>query len=205
MLSQSADLAYKRLARTITVPAGGGELSFWVTRDTEPGWDFFFVEAHTAGMNDWTTLPDLNGHTSQDTGSSCPFWLFLHPFLAHYQADNGDDIQRLVSEGAQLVEVLPPSEYREDHLPGADFRAPAMPLAREPVRRSGGGRLTAFLKSSSDARANRHARRSSGAGTSVKATATLVSYALQQRELPPPEQPHSWDTRAVGGYEPGFG
>ena len=30
-----------------------------------------------------------------------------------------DEVQRLVAEGAQLVEVLPPSEYREDHLPGA--------------------------------------------------------------------------------------
>jgi rhodanese-related sulfurtransferase len=29
------------------------------------------------------------------------------------------DVQRLVAEGAQLVEVLPASEYREDHLPGA--------------------------------------------------------------------------------------
>ena len=37
-LSQAAS-AYKRLARTIDVPAGGGELSFWVTRDTEPNWD----------------------------------------------------------------------------------------------------------------------------------------------------------------------
>ena len=33
------------------------ELSFWVDRDTEPNWDFFFVEAHTAGTDDWTTLP----------------------------------------------------------------------------------------------------------------------------------------------------
>ncbi|HYZ14458.1 MAG TPA: rhodanese-like domain-containing protein [Actinomycetota bacterium] len=30
-----------------------------------------------------------------------------------------EDVQRLVAEGAQLVEVLPPSEYQEDHLPGA--------------------------------------------------------------------------------------
>lgn len=30
-----------------------------------------------------------------------------------------EDVQRLVAEGAQLVEVLPPSEYKEDHLPGA--------------------------------------------------------------------------------------
>jgi rhodanese-related sulfurtransferase len=30
-----------------------------------------------------------------------------------------EDVQRLVAEGAQLVEVLPASEYREEHLPGA--------------------------------------------------------------------------------------
>ena len=29
------------------------------------------------------------------------------------------DVQRLIEEGAQLVEVLPPSEYGEMHLPGA--------------------------------------------------------------------------------------
>ena len=71
-LSQSADLAYKRLARTISVPAEGGELSFWVNRDTEPTWDFFFVEAHAVGSDDWTTLPDENGHTCQDTGHRLP-------------------------------------------------------------------------------------------------------------------------------------
>ena len=34
------------------------------------------------------------------------------------EIDRGE-VQRLVAEGAQLVEVLPPSEYKEDHLPGA--------------------------------------------------------------------------------------
>jgi rhodanese-related sulfurtransferase len=29
------------------------------------------------------------------------------------------DIQRLVADGAQLVEVLPADEYNEAHLPGA--------------------------------------------------------------------------------------
>ena len=28
-------------------------------------------------------------------------------------------LQRLVSEGAQLIEVLPAEEYAEEHLPGA--------------------------------------------------------------------------------------
>jgi rhodanese-related sulfurtransferase len=30
-----------------------------------------------------------------------------------------DEVQRLLSEGAQLVEVLPREEYEEEHLPGA--------------------------------------------------------------------------------------
>jgi len=89
-ISQAGNLSYKRLARTISVPADGAQLSFWVTRDTEAPWDFMFVEAHTVGQDDWTTLPDANGHTSQDTGFVCPFWLLLHPFLAHYQTDAGD-------------------------------------------------------------------------------------------------------------------
>nr|MBA2555392.1 hypothetical protein [Geodermatophilaceae bacterium] len=47
--------------------------------------DFAFVEAHSPGADDWTTLPDELGHTSQSTGDSCPGWLSLHPFLRHYQ------------------------------------------------------------------------------------------------------------------------
>ena len=47
-ISQQADLSYKRLARTITVPAGGANVSFWVTATLSP-WDFMFVEAHTPG------------------------------------------------------------------------------------------------------------------------------------------------------------
>lgn len=29
------------------------------------------------------------------------------------------ELQRLLADGAQLVEVLPPAEYAEEHLPGA--------------------------------------------------------------------------------------
>jgi hypothetical protein len=92
MLSNAADSSYKRLMRTITVPAGGATLSFVVTRDTEQPWDFMFVEAHTVGVDDWTTLPDVNGHTSSDVGNSCPFesWELIHPFLVHYQTDHLD-------------------------------------------------------------------------------------------------------------------
>ena len=30
-----------------------------------------------------------------------------------------DEVQRLLAEGAQLVEVLPSAEFEEEHLPGA--------------------------------------------------------------------------------------
>ena len=81
LYSQIGEPAYKRLTRTIAVPAGGAQLSFDIHRDTEPSWDFAFVEARTAGGDDWTTLPDANGHTSQDTGA-CPVQLpGLQPVL----------------------------------------------------------------------------------------------------------------------------
>jgi Zinc carboxypeptidase len=92
MYSQIADISYKRLTRTIDLTGQtSASLSFWVSRDTEPGWDFVFVEAHTVGQDDWTTLPDRNGHTGTSTGDSCPEgWQELHPFLAHYQTRNAD-------------------------------------------------------------------------------------------------------------------
>jgi hypothetical protein len=91
MYSQIADVSYKQLTRTITVPSGGGNLSFWTSYDTEPDWDYLFVEAHTVGQDDWTTLPDANGHTGAGTGESCPAgWFELHPWLARYQTLNDD-------------------------------------------------------------------------------------------------------------------
>jgi zinc carboxypeptidase/immune inhibitor InhA-like protein len=95
MWSDRADEAYKRLARTITVPAGGATLSFWTSYNLEIDFDYMVVEAHTVGQDDWTTLPDVNGHTTSDLSSdlSCTGgWSnpndqanVLHPFLTHYQ------------------------------------------------------------------------------------------------------------------------
>ena len=78
--SQIGEPAYKRLTRTIAVPAGGATVSFQVNRDTEPDFDFMFVESRTAGGSDWTTLPDLNGHTAQAAGA-CPYITDVNPFL----------------------------------------------------------------------------------------------------------------------------
>jgi Zinc carboxypeptidase len=95
MWSDRADEAYKRLTRTITVPAGGATMSFWTSYNLELDFDYMVVEAHTVGQEDWTTLPDQNGHTTTDLSNdqSCPGgWSnpndaanVLHPFLTHYQ------------------------------------------------------------------------------------------------------------------------
>ncbi|TCC27621.1 M14 family metallopeptidase [Kribbella speibonae] len=89
--SQRGDISYKRLTRTVDLTsvtaADQPSLAFKFSYDTEADWDYVFVEAHTVGQDDWTTLPDLNGHTAQDTGQSCPAgWVAaLHPQLGHYQ------------------------------------------------------------------------------------------------------------------------
>jgi murein tripeptide amidase MpaA len=98
MYSQNADEGYKRMTRTVDLTglAPGGtdpaNLSFFTSYNTELDWDFVFVEAHTVGHDDWTTLPDQNGHTTQNTGASCPEgWAELHTQLEHYQTqiENG--------------------------------------------------------------------------------------------------------------------
>jgi hypothetical protein len=97
MYSNMADQSFKRLTHTITVPAGGATMSFRTSYDTEFPWDFMFVEAHTVGEDDWTTLPDVNGHTDQETGESCKAengpggWRTLHPQMDHYQTQVGTD------------------------------------------------------------------------------------------------------------------
>jgi hypothetical protein len=100
MWSARADEAYKRLTRTITVPAGGATLSFWTSYNLELDFDYMIVEAHTVGQDDWTTLADSNGHTSSDLSNdqACALgWSnpadpanLIHPFLTHYQTFDPD-------------------------------------------------------------------------------------------------------------------
>jgi hypothetical protein len=84
--SDRSDVSYKRLVKTVDVPAAGGSLDFWTSYDTEVDWDYLFVEARTPGGDDYVTLPDANGHTSNSTGESCPEgWFELHPHLERYE------------------------------------------------------------------------------------------------------------------------
>ncbi|PRY27688.1 M14 family metallopeptidase [Pseudosporangium ferrugineum] len=85
--SGQSDASYKRLTKTIDLTgAQAARLKFRTSFDTENEWDFFTVEAHPVGTDDWTTLPDANGLTTTVTGDSCASGIVdLHPFLAHYQ------------------------------------------------------------------------------------------------------------------------
>jgi hypothetical protein len=74
--------------KTFTV-AGNNQFSFNVSYDTEPEWDFVFVELEDEDGN-FVTLPEANGHTQggtpASTGESCPEgWHELHPWLIQYQ------------------------------------------------------------------------------------------------------------------------
>ena len=99
--SQIADVSYKRLTNTIT-PQAGDQLSFWTSYNTEPEWDFLFVEVQTPDGK-WTTLEEGSGKTLPDTGDSCPEgWHELHPHLANYQTVNPDgSCSPMGSDGGQ--------------------------------------------------------------------------------------------------------
>ena len=68
--------------------------TFWTSYNTELDWDHLFVEAHTVGQDDWTTLPDPNGHTRPDDRRELQAdgpggWRTIHPFMDHYQTIAG--------------------------------------------------------------------------------------------------------------------
>ena len=89
-----ADEAYMRLHRTVQVPTADPSLKFSTSFDTEQDWDFVFVEISEVGSDEWTTLPDANGHTSQNTGQSCwdgaGWGADLHSRTLMYQTKKGD-------------------------------------------------------------------------------------------------------------------
>ncbi|WP_345573904.1 M14 family metallopeptidase [Streptomyces prasinosporus] len=84
------DDGYKRLTRTIDLTGTGAAdrpaLRTRLLWDTEPGYDHVIVEAHTAGADDWTTLPEAGGATRTTVPTECEggFYVGEHPWLEHY-------------------------------------------------------------------------------------------------------------------------
>jgi hypothetical protein len=84
------DNDWKRLTRTVDLAAVSAadhpELRLALSWDTEPGYDHAVLEAHTAGAEDWTTLPEAGGATGSAVPTECEAGFFIgeHPFLTHY-------------------------------------------------------------------------------------------------------------------------
>ena len=85
--AQHADGSWMRLSQTVDLTAAASaEMAFKLSYNLEGGYDHVIVEARTAGGSDWTTLPDVNGGTSQQTPTQCEdaFFQAQHPDLANY-------------------------------------------------------------------------------------------------------------------------
>ncbi|MFI9616145.1 M14 family zinc carboxypeptidase [Streptomyces sp. NPDC052023] len=85
-----SDYAWSRLTRTIDLTsvsaAEAPTLRTQLLWDTEDGYDHAVLEAHTAGADDWTTLPDKGGATGTAAPTECEagFFLQAHPALKRY-------------------------------------------------------------------------------------------------------------------------
>jgi hypothetical protein len=78
---------YQRVGRTLDLSAAtGAALEFGILRQSRQPFDAVIVEARTVGEENWTTLPDVNGHTTRTDAASCwsETWFNLFPQLAHY-------------------------------------------------------------------------------------------------------------------------
>jgi hypothetical protein len=84
------DYAWNRLTRTIDLTgvsaAAAPTFRTQLLWDTEEGYDHAVLEAHTAGADDWTTLPEKGGATSTTVPAECEAGFFIqgHPALTRY-------------------------------------------------------------------------------------------------------------------------
>ncbi|KFG01380.1 peptidase M14 [Streptomyces scabiei] len=84
------DYAWNRLTRTIDLTsvsaADEPTLRTQLLWSTEEGYDHALLEAHTAGADDWTTLPETGGATSTTVPTECEAGYFIqgHPALKRY-------------------------------------------------------------------------------------------------------------------------
>ncbi|TLS42474.1 zinc carboxypeptidase [Streptomyces montanus] len=85
-----SDFAWNRLTRTIDLTGVSATdapaLRTRLLWDTEQGYDHAVLEAHTAGADDWTTLPEAGGATSTAVPAECEAGYLIqgHPALKRY-------------------------------------------------------------------------------------------------------------------------
>ena len=69
LYSGCGDNLDRSIARQVSVPASGGQLSFETLYNTEPGWDFGFVQVSTDGGQTWKSLATEDTTSDHDPGA----------------------------------------------------------------------------------------------------------------------------------------
>ncbi|MEU8620781.1 M14 family zinc carboxypeptidase [Streptomyces sp. NPDC048623] len=145
------DGTWGRLSRTVDltgVPAAAKpNLSFQVSYDTEPGYDHLIVEAHTAGQDDWTTLPDADGGTSAAPPADCGegYYVQDHPFLAHYLTVGADGCAATGTTGAWNSFTGASNGWRQASVDLSAYAGKRVELAISYVSDPGTGETGAFV------------------------------------------------------------
>ena len=65
--SDAGDNLDQMMTRSVDVPAGSSTLTMQLNYNIEQDWDYAYVAVSTDGGASWTNLPDLNGHTTNDS------------------------------------------------------------------------------------------------------------------------------------------
>ncbi|MER8236718.1 M14 family zinc carboxypeptidase [Streptomyces sp. NPDC094049] len=145
------DDTWARLSRTVDLTgvaaAAAPRLDFQISYDTEPGYDNVVVEAHTVGQDDWTTLPDTNGGTTNEEPADCGegFYVQGHPFLAHYLTVGEDGCATTGTTGAWHAFTGPSNGWRQASVDLSAWAGKKVELSVSYVSDPGTGETGAFV------------------------------------------------------------
>ncbi|MEV4945955.1 M14 family zinc carboxypeptidase [Streptomyces sp. NPDC053755] len=146
-----ADDTWSRLTRTVDLTGVGADakptLSFQVSYDTEPGYDNLVVEAHTAGLDDWTTLPDANGGTSTAAPADCGegYYVQGHPFLTRYLTVGEDGCATTGTTGSWNAFTGPSHGWRQASIDLSAYAGKRVELSISYISDPGTGETGAFV------------------------------------------------------------
>ncbi|WP_030746083.1 M14 family metallopeptidase [Streptomyces griseus] len=146
-----ADDTWARLTRTVdltgTTAADAPRLDLQISYDTEPGYDHVVIEARTAGQDDWTTLPDRNGGTTQAPPADCGegYYLASHPALARYLTLGGEGCAPTGTTGSWNAFTGPSNGWRQASVDLAAWAGRQVELSVSYVSDPGSGETGAFV------------------------------------------------------------
>ncbi|MEU3399219.1 M14 family metallopeptidase [Streptomyces filamentosus] len=146
-----ADDTWARLTRTVdltgTTAADAPRLDLQISHDTEPGYDNVVIEARTAGQDDWTTLPDRNGGTTQEPPADCGegYYLASHPALARYLTLGGDGCAPTGTTGSWNAFTGPSNGWRQASVDLAAWAGKQVELSVSYVSDPGSGETGVFV------------------------------------------------------------